>query len=296
MEPDKIKVEQIEVKQEVSEETFKEEIDNVYEMGDDLFDTFKIEIKEELKREIITNDDAFECSLLNENAMKTEIKQDEEKHTNEKSFPYGDVQTDTNKVFKEHGIANSNLEEYVTAHKPITCEICCKMFSRKGNLKEHMKIHTEDKLFLCEICSKTFSRRHYLKEHMRIHTGDKPFTCETCSYRFSRKSSLKTHMRIHTEEIHTGKSFTCKICTKEFPHNSVLRVHMKIHTVRHKPFACEVCSKLFASKSSLKEHTIIRHTTGVKPFECEVCSKSFSRRSDLKVHIHIAHNVRWTSI
>ncbi|XP_072399186.1 uncharacterized protein [Diabrotica undecimpunctata] len=82
MEPDKIKFEQMEVKQEVNEDMVKAEIDN-YEVTDPLFNTFKIEINEELKREI-TND-AFEYSVLNENAVKTEIEQYEGKLTNEKT-------------------------------------------------------------------------------------------------------------------------------------------------------------------------------------------------------------------
>ncbi|CAG9840847.1 unnamed protein product [Diabrotica balteata] len=76
----------MEVKQEVNVYICKEEIDN--EGGNALSDTFKIEIKEEPKRE--STNDAFDYLVLQENNIKTEKEtyEDilfEEKETCEKS-------------------------------------------------------------------------------------------------------------------------------------------------------------------------------------------------------------------
>ena len=79
----------------------------------------------------------------------------------------------------EHNLDLREDEEskrHKMAHKgkSYPCEICDKSFTKRGELKIHERIHTEEKPFSCEICGKSFTQWINLKTHERIHSGENP--------------------------------------------------------------------------------------------------------------------------
>ena len=48
------------------------------------------------------------------------------------------------------------------------CNICGKYIT-KNNLPSHKKLHFGEKPYYCDICAKSFSRRIDLKRHIKIH-------------------------------------------------------------------------------------------------------------------------------
>ncbi|KFM75708.1 Zinc finger protein 282, partial [Stegodyphus mimosarum] len=54
------------------------------------------------------------------------------------------------------------------------CHICHKSFSRKGNLKKHLKLHTGNRPFHCTVCKRSFAVKGNFKRHMRLHRGERP--------------------------------------------------------------------------------------------------------------------------
>ncbi|KAL5286906.1 hypothetical protein ACFFRR_008104 [Megaselia abdita] len=49
------------------------------------------------------------------------------------------------------------------------------------------------KKFKCPMCEVYFTRKNNIKSHLRIHTGEKPFTCVECGKSFTRKDTFNRH-------------------------------------------------------------------------------------------------------
>ena len=90
-----------------------------------------------------------------------------------------------------HMIIHAKEREKVSLHnrfkKPITsscrsanenqsllndkiCPYCFKKYSSVGNLKRHIRSHTNDKRYQCTVCLKRFLRQEYLNSHLLTHS------------------------------------------------------------------------------------------------------------------------------
>lgn len=137
------------------------------------------------------------------------------------------------------------------------CNICCKSFEKRIELKWHLATHSarlspkfRNKTFTCSLCPKTTESRSHMMIHMRSHTTEKPYACPICGNRYKMKSHIKEHIRTHTGE----RPYTCHICGQSFNRSSTMSKHARIKHMENNAFKCMQCSQCFPLLVLLKRH------------------------------------------
>lgn len=131
---------------------------------------------------------------------------------------------------------------------PLICHVCGWTFKERGNLKQHMESHGNNKT-KCEICNKVVSIR-YIQEHKKIHTGTKDFQCSSCGKQFISRERLKRHMVRHFPEA----KYKCDLCPKTYTRSDKLLYHRRSHD-QEMSHTCQCCGKGFSSIKSLRKHS-----------------------------------------
>ncbi|KAJ8903473.1 hypothetical protein NDN08_004580 [Rhodosorus marinus] len=75
-----------------------------------------------------------------------------------------------NKMDIQHLCCGSD-EEPEVCRKTHKCRVCGKRFEKSNTMRDHMRIHTNEKAYKCNIegCGKAFKWRSSLSQHRRLH-------------------------------------------------------------------------------------------------------------------------------
>ena len=110
-----------------------------------------------------------------------------------------------------------------------TCPKCRITILHDGNHYRHVKrCGTEQNRMKCLYCDKTFSRKDDMKKHMKkkhLEHSRETFACAKCKKSFHYEENLITHQRTRGKE--TLRKFNCPHpgCGKLFTHRTMMEHH-----------------------------------------------------------------------
>jgi len=130
------------------------------------------------------------------------------------------------------------------------CEICGFEASSISKLAHHQNTHLETSKHKCLQCSKAFTKNEALKNHMHIHTGEKMFVCEICGREFAWKRALDAHvLGVHQKM----NRYECALCGAKYRNRLNVRRHLVTH-FNIAQYACTVCRQEFMVASTCAKH------------------------------------------
>ncbi|KAL7647031.1 UNVERIFIED_CONTAM: hypothetical protein RMT77_002288 [Armadillidium vulgare] len=166
------------------------------------------------------------------------------------------------------------------------CDHCKYECSQKSNLNSHLLVHSNLKLFKCSECSYECNHKGLLKIHLLNHENIKLFKCSECSYGSNDKGHFKRHMMKHLDT----KLFKCGECDYECNRKDNMKVHMKARHTKVRLFKCCECSYRSSYKENLKRH--MRNHRDTKLFKCSRCSYECNHKGLLKIHLLNHGNIK----
>ena len=103
----------------------------------------------------------------------------------------------------------------------VQCPECHKKLKQKS-YRSHLRTHLGFKQFRCELCGDRFTRKNDVKRHMKlIHEKPRNFQCEECEKYFLTEDNLKTHQEKHRREL------KCRKCDHMFGKKAYYDNHIK---------------------------------------------------------------------
>jgi uncharacterized C2H2 Zn-finger protein len=78
--------------------------------------------------------------------------------------------------------------------KEYKCNECSKVYSHKGSLSRHMKVHTTGKQHKCPLCDRRFYQAGNLRIHIRTHSAERAHACGICGRQYKHKYSAMRHL------------------------------------------------------------------------------------------------------
>ncbi|XP_058789998.1 uncharacterized protein LOC131663550 [Phymastichus coffea] len=194
----------------------------------------------------------------------------------------------------------------IRKHAPVDnkkeCHICKKLVPVYG-MSKHMHTHKAYTI-KCDHCDKMFKNTSTLKQHLRIHEDQRQYKCDMCGVGFNRRDGLRLHLKVHEKPDSKGlKECVCQVCNQKFPSHSMLVIHRNREHKDGRNYTCHICNRSMISTRSLEWHMAHIHNEVVpglpkdastvdvetKRVTCTHCGKNFKTEMILRTHIKNTH-------
>jgi len=200
------------------------------------------------------------------------------------------------------------------------CQMCGYCTPLSGNMKRHVKTHSNSKSFVCgNGCDYQTNDLSSLRNHEKtIRCAKKRagllagissrdgYQCASCSYLDSDPNAFISHnLLVHNKmpavdakEIVSHNATKCSQCEHVSSGVSALRRHVKYkHERNHQCLLCEfrTYQERLLTAHKRKHHSPDNSSTGsnqVERLKCQLCSKTFTRIDNLRLHEKVQHEKR----
>ena len=193
----------------------------------------------------------------------------------------------------------AKLRDHVKVHtqeRIVACPICGSLFANRSKFFDHCQrqISNPADAFKCSYCNKRFAIERLLRDHMRAHINQ--FKCPLCDMTCPQPSNLVNHMSYRHFQV---RSYQCpkQGCPYKAKTNNDLQKHYRIHLDEGTSYACPYndCKYFARSRESAKAHIDKVHLKSEPKYACHLCERRFAKGYYLTKHLLTRHKLRYPS-